>query len=181
MKFRKMNAKGFSSGVLHGCARIQALSHDNAPCEQHLCATEVESSNYISRGGILKIAIKGAVASTADIIEMLREQTFHQVTCILENSGAKVGREIAGVRVIPTIEVRKAYREGAFDVVVLPGSLGTKTLASMARELRSMGVRSDDLYVAVSPPPWAHVRRWFVMRTGMRSTTSSSMCPTFAI
>lgn len=106
----------------------------------------------ISDRSILKVALKGAVSATKDLIEMFRALDSYEIMCILENNGSKIGQDIAGVRVVPTIEVRKAYRKGTLDAVVMPGNLGTKTLASMARELRSMGVRSDDLYVAVSPP-----------------------------
>ena len=106
----------------------------------------------ISDRSILKVALKGAVSATKDLIEMFRALDSYEIMCLLENNGSKIGQDIAGVRVVPTIEVRKAYRKGTLDAVVMPGNLGTKTLASMARELRSMGVRSDDLYVAVSPP-----------------------------
>ena len=97
---------------------------------------------------VLNIAIKGAVSGAKNIIEMVKAHTSHQVACILENNGAKIGQEIAGVEVVPTLAGWKARQEGRLDGVILPGSLSTKTLASMVRELQSMGIPEDRIYVA---------------------------------
>ena len=95
----------------------------------------------------MNIAIKGAIAGTKEIVETITALGEHHVVCILENDGSKVGREIAGVPIVSTICVRKAYRDGYLNAVVLPESLGKKTLSSMARELQAMGIDAEDLYV----------------------------------
>ena len=95
----------------------------------------------------MNIAIKGAVPGVKDMIAFLSANGAYHVACVLENNGAKIGQEIAGVPVLSTLRVRKAYQEGIVDAVVLPGSLKRKTLASMERELCEMGVASKDIFV----------------------------------
>lgn len=96
----------------------------------------------------MNIAIKGAVSGVKNIIEMVEAHTSHRVACILENNGGKIGQEIAGVKVVQTLEGRKAWKKGRLDAVVLPGSLSLKTLASMVRELQSMGIAEERIKVA---------------------------------